>query len=195
MRALGVGLAATALILLLILGPTGAYASATTTSDFVSSSSACHAAITSVTGVTDRNLYHRIIIRGTCFGTHPTYVNVSTFAPYNGTDTQNCGSGRAPPTLAIDEWGSTLAAGDWSAGRFISTSGACAWGDSIGLTFTSWSNLRIVIDHGFGNALGTSKQNDGAPWQMTPNTPCAVKVFNPANTTTPANFTLPLGSC
>jgi hypothetical protein len=195
MRVLGVGLAAAAVALVLMVGPVTGFGAATSISGSFGSSSPCHARITSVTGLTHRNLYHRIVIKGTCFGTHPTYVNVSTFAPYNGTDTQNCGTGKAPPTLSISEWGSKLSSGDWSAGRFVLTDGACPWGDSIGLTLLSWTSTMIVIGHGFGNALGTSTQNSGAPWQMTPHTPCAVHIFNPANETTPANFTLPLGTC
>ncbi|MGA7846619.1 MAG: hypothetical protein WCB18_05990 [Thermoplasmata archaeon] len=155
----------------------------------------CQAKITSVIGVTEDNLYDRIVIEGSCFGSNPTYVPVSSFAPYNGTDTQNCGAGLAPPTMSISEWGSNSGSGDWSAGRFISSNDGCPWGDSIGLTYTSWTPTMIVIGHGFGNALGTATQNIGAPWQMNPDSQCAVILHNPANTDTPANFTLPSGSC
>ncbi len=195
MGAWGVGVGATAIALLLIVGPAAPMGAASFNSGSTSSSSACHAKITSVTGITRKDLYHWIVITGSCFGSHPTYVKVSSFAPYNGTDTQNCGTGRSPPTLSIGEWGSKSSSGDWSAGRFVATDGACSWGDAIGLTYTIWTSTLIVIGHGFGNALGTATQNSGAPWQMTPHTQCSVYIRNPANEKAPANFTLPMGTC
>ena len=192
---MGIGFATTAIALLLLLGPGAALAGMASSSGSPSPATTCHAKITSVTGLTHKDLYHWIVITGSCFGTHPTYVRVSSFAPYNGTDTQNCGTGKSPPTLSIAEWGSRSSSGDWSAGRFVATDGACPWGDSIGLIYTIWTSTLIVIGHGFGNALGTAMQNSGAPWQMTPHTPCAVLIRNPANTQSPANFTLPRGTC
>jgi len=192
---LGMWTAATALTLFVLLAPAAAWGAPSSSSPSSGPSLACHARITSVSGVSVRDLYHRIVVRGFCFGSHADLVKVSNFAPYNGTDTKNCGTGKSPPTFAITEWSSTSSHGNWSAGRFIATGGACPWGDSIGMTFSNWTPTMIVIAHGFGDALGTATQNSGAPWQMTPNTWCAVHVYNPANTLTPANFTLPLGSC
>jgi hypothetical protein len=158
------------------------------------SAKTCHAKITSVTGLSVKDIYHWIVITGSCFGSKPTYVHVAS--PYNGTDTQNCGNSSSPPTLTIDSWGDTAPGrhAGFSAGRWVGP-GACIYGDGIGLTFTAWTPTLIVIGHGFGSALGTLKQNSGAQWIMTKGAACAVEVFNPANEITPANFTMPAGTC
>lgn len=155
--------------------------------------STCQATINQVTGLSDRNLSHRIVIIGTWFGRHPSYVNVSSFNVYTGVDTQNCGTGRSPPTLSINEWASS-GTGDWAAGRFVATSGSCLYGDGIGLFYSSWSPTRIVI-MGFGNALGTATQNSGARYQMAAHAECSVHIHNPANEPTAANYTMPRGTC
>jgi hypothetical protein len=192
---LGIGFAATALAALLMFAPGAVLGVGLSSDGSPGLSSTCHATITQVSGLTIKNIYHRIVIIGTCFGTHPTLVPVSSFAPFNGTDTKNCGNGKAPPTMSIGEWGSKSSVGDWSAGRMVESGGDCSYGDSIGLTYTSWSETKIVIGHGFGNALGTSTQNIGAPYQMTPHAQCSVYFRNPANTANPANYTLPRGTC
>jgi hypothetical protein len=183
------------IVFLLLFVPSESFGIAPPPRVGTTSVSPCHANITSVVGLSIRNLYHQIVVRGSCLGTHPNLVNVSRFTGFNGTDAKNCGTGPKPPTMAIIEWGSKVPGGSWSAGRFIATAGSCPWGDSIGLAYTNWTPTMIVIAHGFGDALGTSAQNSAAPWQMIPRTPCAVEVYNPANTATPANFTLPLGTC
>jgi hypothetical protein len=187
-----VGLAATAVVLLVTVSLASA-SSQVTRPDSVVATPKCHATINQVSGLSIKNLSAKIVIIGTCFGSHPTYVEVSSFNIYTGEDTQNCGTGPTPPTMSIGEWGSS-GSGDWSAGRFIATDGACPWGDGIGLFYKSWTPTKIVI-LGFGNALGTSKQNPGAPEQMVPGAECSVYVHNPANEKTPANYTMPRGTC
>jgi hypothetical protein len=189
-RARLVGLGATLLMAGVILGAVPAFAGA---SSVAPAKSGCSAKITSVTGLTIKNLYSTITISGSCFGNRPHYVAVSSFnSAYNGTDTRYCGTGKAP-TMHIIEWGSSSAAGVWSAGRDYGTGGRCTSPNSIGLHYKSWSSSKIVIA-GFGNALGTSTQNSGAPYTMTANTPCAVVVFNPPSSTG-ANYTMPSGTC
>jgi hypothetical protein len=187
------GLAVASVALLVVLSPAAANGAVVIPSLSPAPTSTCHATITQVSGLTERNLSRTIVIHGSCFGSHPTYVNVSSYAPYTGLVTQNCGTTRSPPTLSISEWGSS-GTGDWSAGRFIATNGSCPWGDSIGLFYTTWTATLIVI-HGFGSALGTATQNSGAPWQMTPHAECSVYLHNPANEKTPANYTMPTGTC
>jgi hypothetical protein len=189
----GIGLATAAVALLLLVSPAAATGTVVLPTGVLASGSGCHAAINQVSGLSDRNLTHRIVIIGTCFGRHPDYVNVSTFNSYTGMDTKNCGNGTSPPTLAISEWASS-GTGDWSAGRFVATNGACPWGDAIGLFYSSWSPTKIVI-MGFGNALGTATQNAGAPYQMAPHAECSVYIHNPANEVTAANYTMPRGTC
>jgi hypothetical protein len=190
-RVLGFAIAVAAL--LLAVGPSIGVSGATTPNP-TTASSHCQPSITSVSGLSVNNLYHRIVIRGSCLGKNPTYLPVSFWTPYNGSDSLNCGTG-PQPSLRVAEWGSSVSWGDWSAGRVVGTGGTCTGGDAIGLTYSSWTPTKIVIGHGFGDALGSSTQNSGAPWLMTPNTPCAVGVFNPGSATTFANFTLPLGTC
>lgn len=185
----------------MILAPTAAFGGTTSGHSLPNpggatalSAKTCHAKITSVTGLSVRDIYHWIVITGSCFGSKPTYVHVAP--PYNGTDTQNCGNSSSPPTLTIASWGDTAPArhNGFSAGRWVGP-GACIYGDGIGLTYTAWTPTLIVIGHGFGSALGTLKQNSGAPWIMMKGSECAVEIFNPANEATPANFTMPSGTC
>ncbi len=191
-RVVGVGLVASAVILL---------AAATISSGTILSAQPgaavltpkCHATINQVTGLSIHNLSRTIVIIGTCFGKDPTYVEVSSFNIYTGLDTQNCGTGPTPPTMSIGEWGSS-GNGDWSAGRFVATDGNCYYGDGIGLFYYSWSPTKIVIK-GFGDALGTATQNPGAQEQMVPHAQCSVYIRNPANVETPANYTMPRGTC
>jgi hypothetical protein len=189
---IGIGFAATVVILLVTVSLTTG-APQVIRPAIVSSTSTCHATINQVSGLSDLNLSHTIVIIGTCFGSDPTYVNVSSFNFYTGMDTQNCGSGPSPPTMSIGEWG---APGNdhWSAGRFVATDGQCLWGDGIGLFYKTWTPTKIVIE-GFGNALGTATQNPGAPYQMTPHAECSVYIRNPANEKNPANYTMPRGTC
>ncbi len=191
-RAAGIGVGLGTVLLLVTVGA-AAGASATLPPAMAVAASTCHATINQVSGLTQRNLSHRIVIIGTCFGKDPKYVDVSTFGPYTGKDTQNCGSGKSPPTMSIGEWGSS-GSGDWSAGRFVATAGQCQYGDGIGLFYVSWTPTKIVID-GFGDAIGTATQNPGAPYQMAPHAECSVYLRNPANVATPANYTMPQGTC
>lgn len=191
-RVAGIG-AGLGIVLLLVTIGSAAGAGTINEPPVAVATSTCHATINQVSGITQRNLSHRIVIIGTCFGKNPTYVNVSTFTSYTGKDTQNCGSGRSPPTMSIGEWGSSES-GDWSAGRFVATGGQCLYGDGIGLFYVSWTPTKIVID-GFGDALGTATQNPGAPNQMAPHAECSVYLRNPANEATPANYTMPRGTC
>jgi hypothetical protein len=189
---LGAGLVVSAFVILSTVGLSAGASPAVALAALVQKPT-CQATINQVSGLSIRNLSRTIVIIGTCFGSHPTYVNVSSFNVYTGKDTQNCGTGPTPPTMSIGEWASS-GTGDWSAGRFIATGSNCFYGDGIGLFYKSWSSTKIVID-GFGNALGTTTQNSGAPYQMAPHAECSVYVHNPANEPTPANYTMPKGTC
>lgn len=153
--------------------------------------STCSAKITSVKGLSIKNLAATITIKGSCLGKNPTYVQVSSFysSTATGEDSENCGTGSAPD-LHIIEWGSSSASGDWSAGRISGSGGTCLYYNAIGLFYSSWSNSKIVIK-GFGNQLSTGTSTS---WLMTPSTPCAVVLFNPPSGTG-YNYTMPAGTC
>jgi hypothetical protein len=194
--ALALGLTAAAVVLMFVLAPLNSAGASAQSTPLVLASS-CSAHITSVTGLTVKNIYHKITILGTCFGKHPTYVDVSTFSIYTGMDTQNCGLSTAP-VLHIGEWGAKTSRGDWASGRILGSGGVCSGGDAIGLFFTKWTPTEIVIAHGFGDALGTSTQNTGAPWLMMHGAQCAVYVINPPGAGTNGigyNYTMPSGTC
>jgi hypothetical protein len=144
----------------------------------------CSAHISHVSAISATKLSKTITIKGTCFGTGPSYISLSPYG-YTGQDTYNCGTGSAPAMHIVDYAGGSS---DWSAGREWGTNGTCMNLNLIGLNYKSWSNTKIVIS-GFGNALGTCSSS--ATWKICANQHISVNIFNPPVTSGyGANYTV-----